>query len=180
MQQPRLATLEQIMPVLLDSPESVRGVVQRRRHFNQWTYGEVQGFLNPSDGMLWDIFCPGYLGPVPRETPLPIKEVLGVMLTATGNHKIVVRLDVEGVPWCPFRAHFHFCSFRERYFMKKGIDCALYLNQSSSLSFVAPLEDAADAHSSALDDSASTASSWPGSSGPASSGPGSSSAMSIN
>lgn len=143
----RYATLEQVMNVLVRDPGSVRAVIQRRRHFNAFNYGELEGgvdgggsLINPSDHMNWDIFAPGYESQLPRDVPIPVAEVLGVMLTATGNHKIAVRLHVDAasVAWCPFRAHLHFVSFRERYFMKKNIDCSLYLSERSSLSMIVP------------------------------------------
>lgn len=125
----KYASLNEIMSHLLQRPQSMRVVVQRRRHFNGYNYGEFcDNWFNESDHMLWDAFCPGYMGAVLRDKPYAVSSVLGVMLTATGNHKIIVRLQGEQLPeWCPSRAYVQAMSFRERYFMKKGIDCSLHM-----------------------------------------------------
>lgn len=101
---------------LVDGPAAIR-VEKRQKTYGVRNYGEIIGVLNPSDGDLWDVFLPGYEGPLDRSSLYTVDRVHGVLLTPNGNHKIAVsvkespadcaRLDSDIETFCEEYARSH-------------------------------------------------------------------------
>jgi len=59
-------------------------------------YGELKGFRNKVDKERWDILVPAIDAKLPRDTPIRMRSLIGVIMVPGGNHKLVVEPDTFG------------------------------------------------------------------------------------
>lgn len=131
MQEPYVS-LEEMISVIRTRP--VQAIVQKRRHFNTFCYGELIGYKNDADRMRWDCIVVGYDRPIPKMVPVSVTGVFGIVFTETRNHKLAVRVDLPGFD--PQRAFREAVDFTQKYLMKKQVACDFYVceEDASSLS----------------------------------------------
>ena len=118
-------TLEEMLSCIV----GCKCVVQKRRHFNTFNYGEILGWQNRADNMRWDCFIPGYEATLQRDVEYTVDGVLGVLMTETGNHKIAVSVSDGPPTFTADRSLVHMFMFRDKYRTKKGIDCECFVSQ---------------------------------------------------
>jgi len=58
-------------------------------------HGEVRGYINLSDGDLWDVVIPGYKCKLKKREYMS-NEILGLFILNNGNSKIFMRVCEEG------------------------------------------------------------------------------------
>ena len=126
----RYVSLDQLVHTI--QTEAVYVVVQRRRHYNTCNYGEFIGYINGADRMRWDAFVPGYTG-LPRNVPLRVKGIVGILMTETGNHKVAVTVDSD----CAYDRHLALqqaSSFKQKYIFKKSMHCEFFVTEADVIS----------------------------------------------
>ena len=57
-------------------------------------HGEVKGYINSSDGDLWDVVIPGYKGKL-KKSEYMSNEIIGIFVLNNGNSKIFMRVEEE-------------------------------------------------------------------------------------
>jgi len=57
--------------------------------FGTKNYGEIPGFINPSDRDAWDIIVPGYRQ-LPTNVTYIFDKLIGVFMLPNGNHKLII------------------------------------------------------------------------------------------
>lgn len=115
-----------LLHLLVNSHKPLSAVMETRRNkYGVSNYGEIKGFLNPSDGDLWDVFVPGYVNPLSYGKEFVIEGLYGILMTPNGNHKIAIKLqDKTGFDESRVRSDIDL--FKKRYTKSHKFHCRWY------------------------------------------------------